>query len=421
MSAAAATRQASAARPWTHYVNDHFFDRTDLEPNLERLAFRLERLARDKPWCVTSNDELMTQLGCSKNTLAAILNRGESLGWFRRVLIPGRHGRATGRLGFVLFVRPTDRPVATPETFDQVVDRMHAANRGGSDRSRTLPFPAPIPQESGTAVPRNRAPVVPKNWEPSSYSKEVTRETTTTDAAGTSAEVHAFTGSLSSCLDPDLEETRPPIAEIPGEGTTRQTSAVDASTQSIGPSPAPIAMPAAPDAPCITAGLTAELELAAAGTIPGASREWLAALLRDCGAYGLELALLVVAWVKVQRPEKPRRYAEVALKGWLTKLRSGELTLEDVRAEVRGGSSSPGSARPFEAKVCLARMASMGWALVPEGADRVKWSEIPGRGAPLWRHIASDLRQQVAEHRAELKAYVLERAAERARTVAIRA
>ena len=32
---------------------------------------------------------------------------GEALGWFRRVLITGQNGHATGRLGIVLFVRPT--------------------------------------------------------------------------------------------------------------------------------------------------------------------------------------------------------------------------------------------------------------------------------------------------------------------------
>src|SRR5262249_9164854 len=118
-------------------------DRPDLEPNLERLAFRLERLARDKPWCLTSNDELMRQLGCTRNTLAALLNRGESRGWFRRALVPGRHGRATARLGSVLFVRPpAPRPPRRPP---------RAALTGAPPGGR--PPPAATPGAPGPAPP----------------------------------------------------------------------------------------------------------------------------------------------------------------------------------------------------------------------------------------------------------------------------
>ena len=72
--------------------------------------------------------------------------------------------------------------------------------------------------------------------------------------------------------------------------------------------------------------------------MPGVSREWVRSFLRDCGQYGLELALLVIAWVKARRPSKPARYARVSLAGWLIKLQAGELTVEDVRAEVHGRS-----------------------------------------------------------------------------------
>jgi hypothetical protein len=414
MSAATATRRASAPPGWRHYVNDYFFDRPDLEPNLERLALRLERLAREKPWCVTSNDELMRQLGCTKNTLAAILNRGESLGWFRRVLVPGSHGRATARLGIVLFVRPTDRPVATPQTFDQVVDLMRAETRRdpASTRTRTLPFPAPIRRESPTSVPKNWAPPVPKNWgasvpknwapSPCSKEGEVTRETTTTDEAGSS----------SSFFDPKPEpegngplgaavHTNPPAPQVP----------------TVGESIHPIVTPSALPIPTVATDLPAELVTAAAEAIPGASREWLSGLLRDCGGYGLDLALLVVAWVKIQRPAKPARYARVATSNWLTKLRAGELTLADVRAEVQGRSGPRASPRPFDPSICLARMESMGWTLRPQGPDQVMWTELPDRGPPAWKRLPSDLREEVNAHRAELKAYVLKRAAERGKAV----
>jgi hypothetical protein len=437
MSAATAPRQDSAPRGWIHHIPAAFFERHDLEPNLERLALRLEGLARDKPWCLTSNDQLTDLMGCSKNTLAATLIRGESLGWFRRVLIPGRHGRATGRLGIVLFVRPTDRPVATPETFDQVAELMRATIRRGSARSRTLPFPAPIPQESpthgpqelGTAVPKNWAPSVPKNWGLTPYSKEVTEKetgTTTTaiDTAEASAEIHLLPESSSSSFpdpEPETEWDEPPSAEVLGDAPTRQAPAADARTHLVTPPPAPIEPPPTPAVPPVAAELPAELIAAAAEAIPGASRECARGLLRGCGEYGLDLALLVMAWVKLKRPDKPARYARVALGGWLTKLRGGELTLEDVRAEVEGRTGPRASPRPFSPSICLARLKSHGWVLVPHGLDQVIAEEIPGAGAPLWRNLPSDLREQFAEHKAEVKTYVLSRESERGKTVALRA
>jgi hypothetical protein len=156
---------------------------------------------------------------------------------------------------------------------------------------------------------------------------------------------------------------------------------------------------------------------ATAAAIPGASRGWLAGLLHDCGAYGLDLALLVVAWVKIRRPEKPTRYAQVALAGWLNKLRSGAMTLEDVRSEVRGRPGAGGEPRRFDPAICLARLACDGWTIVADGPDRVRRMEIPGRDASFWRHVPSDLRQQIEEHKAELKAYVLNRAAGREKAV----
>ena len=441
MSAAAATCRTSAPRGWMNYIPASFFERNDLEPNLERLVLRLEGLARDKPWCVTSNDELMEQLRCSHNTLAVALRRGEELGWFRRVLTPGRHGRATGRLGIVLLIRPTDRPVATPETFDRVVEQIRAEIRRGSARSRpprTLPFPAPLPreaattgpQESGTAVPKNWAPTVPKNWVPPSCSKEevTERETRTTTTASHDAEAPTDTEALpesssSSILDrePEPEEIGTPGVELPGEVAAPRPAAAGASTHLTVTPPAPIEAAPAPVVRPVAAELPAELVTAVAEAIPGASRAWVSGLLSDCGEYGLDLALLVVAWVKIRRAEKPARYARVALSGWLNKLQSGVLTLEDVRAEVKGRPGSRGSPRPFDPSICLARLASLGWDLVPHGADQVIWAEIPDKGTPLWRTLPRELRQEVAEHEAELKAHVLKRAAERGKSVALRA
>jgi hypothetical protein len=135
---------------WKHYVNDDWFDRPELarDADLERLAFRLERSAKEKPYALASNEELMAALGISKNTLAALLTRYELAGWGRRVLIPAGQGQATGRLGFVLFVRPTNRPVATPASFEQVVKMMLADINRTKGRPRTVPFASPEPDRS---------------------------------------------------------------------------------------------------------------------------------------------------------------------------------------------------------------------------------------------------------------------------------
>jgi hypothetical protein len=173
--------------------------------------------------------------------------------------------------------------------------------------------------------------------------------------------------------------------------------------------------------PAPAAGLPAELVAAAAEAIPGASREWVGSLLRDCGGHGLDLALLVVAWVKLQRPAKPARYARVALSNWWTQLQSGAMTLEDVRAEVQGRSGSRASPRPFDPSVCLARLACEGWTIEPHGPDQVIRRELPDRPVVEWRRVPSDLRQQLEEHKVEVKAYVLNRASERGKAVALRA
>jgi len=242
--------------------------------------------------------------------------------------------------------------------------------------------------------------------------------------AESSPDIHALSESSSSSVldpEPEPEKTRPPDVEALGDDAAPQDPTADASTHLVVPPPAPIAPPSAPSVLPVAADLPAELVAAAAEAIPGASRAWVRSLLRDCGEYGLDLALLVVAWVKMRADKKPSRYARVSLSGWLNKLRAGELTLEDVRAEVHGRSSPRSSPRPFDPSVCLARLESHGWTIVAHGPDQVIRSEVPGRGSPLWRQVPADLRQEVEAHKAELKAYVLKRAAERGKAMALRA
>jgi hypothetical protein len=238
-------------RGWTHFVHDEFFDRLDLDPLLERLLLRFEGFARDRPWCNPTNDELMRVLGCSHNTLAALLTRGEAQGWFRRVLIPGRHGRATARLGFVLLRRPTGRPVATAETYDQVVARMTAELRRRNNHPSTIPFAAEAPrptvggtQPSGTAVPSHRVPAVPSHWVPPSNKEEITGEmtkTTTTgkDDAQAPNDIHTFPPSSSSFAPlpsgSRLKPVQSPATESVAPAAAPEILAIHAPTQPVKP------------------------------------------------------------------------------------------------------------------------------------------------------------------------------------------
>ena len=236
-------------RRWVHYVNDDFFDHPDLDPLLEKLLFRFERLARDKPWCDPTNDELMRELGCSHNTLAALLTRGEAQGWFRRVLTPGRHGRATARLGFVLLRRPTGRPVATAATYDQVVARMTAEIGRGNRHPRTIPFDAEAHRPTvggtqllGTAVPSHRVPAVPSHWVPPSNKEEITGGMTTMtgeDDARAINDIHAFAMSSSSFAplpsDSGFNPVQSPATESAVPVTAPEVPVNHASTQSVEP------------------------------------------------------------------------------------------------------------------------------------------------------------------------------------------
>jgi hypothetical protein len=250
---------AAQNRRWVHYVNDDFFDQPDLDSLLERLLFRLERFARDKPWCHTTNHELMRQLDCSKNTLADLLKRGEALGWFRRVLIPGRHGHPTARLGFVLFRRPTDRPVATDKTFDLVVALMTAEIRRTNPHPRTVPFGAEATertgggtQKLGTPVPKIWGAAVPKNWGPSYKEKdtgEETQKTTMTRSAGgaTPIGIHAPSESSSSSFAslPSNRQPEPTPPPATGSSASLPSPIIPAADASIQPIISPVG-PAVP-------------------------------------------------------------------------------------------------------------------------------------------------------------------------------
>jgi hypothetical protein len=437
--APAATRQAPGSRPWSAWIPR---DRVDARDNQafaaasdrqRVLLLTLEFLWKSRPYAFASNDELAAATGWDGRKVQRVLEQLEHDGFIHRELITGRTDRVsgrssvTGRVAIIALARLTDQPVATE---GQDLDQVIAAIRRDLDRRQppTVPFDRPM----GARQTCHRLHDIPGDGCTTNLSSPlldgIGREentTTTTGACAGPPDVQECRRSSSSSLvldpGPEPEEAGPPSVEGPGEITAVRDTAADASIHLTTTPPAPVATPPAPVVLPVAAEPPAELVAAAAAAIPEASQQWVRSFLRDCGEYGLDLALLVVAWVRIQRAEKPSRYARVALSGWLNQLRAGEKTLEDVQAEVRGRAGTRGSPRRFEASVCLARMACEGWELVPLGPDLVKWSEIVGRPSAEWRHVPSDLREEIEAHKAELKAYVLSRAAERGKTVALRA
>ena len=424
---AAASRQASATRTWAAWIPR---DRIDARHNRSLAAatdrqrvllLALEFLWKSRPYAFTSNDELAAFTDWDLRKVQRTLEELEHDGFIHRELIAGRTDRVsgrpsvTGRVAIIALARLSDQPVATRgKDLDQVLADIRL------DRQRRQPPTVPFDRAMGARqichrVHDNFGEGCTTNLSSPLCMENERQENTTTNSDG------GPSSSSILLLEPEPEGTWNSAAEVSGNVIAPEIPAADASTHLVVPSPAPIEPPPAPAVPVVAAEVPAELVTAAAEAIPDASREWVRSLLRDCGEYGLNLALLVVAWVKIQRAEKPTRYARVALGGWLNQLRSGELTLEDVRGEVHGRSGPRAASRPFDPAACLARMACSGWELVGVGPDRVKWSEKPGWSACLWKQVPSDLRQQVEEHKAELKAYVLKRASERGKAVAIRA
>jgi hypothetical protein len=426
---AAASRQASGSRPWSAWIpRDRFHARHNpsfahASDRQRVLLLALEFFWKSKPYACPSNPDLADFTGWDERKVQRTLEELQRDRFIHRELITGRTDRVTGRrsitgrVAIIALARLSDQPVATPgRDLDQVLDDI----RRELDRRQppTVPFDRPLGARhfchpvhdiSGAGCTSNLSSAL---IEKKTGIQEQT--TTTREDAGRSS------SSLSLLSEPEPERDSHPSTELPGEVHAPQPPPPGAATEPVSPSPAPVAEPTAPAAPPV-ADLPAELVAAAAAALPGASREWARGLLRDCGEYGLSLALLVLAWVKARGPEKPTRYAHVSLSNWLTRLRAGSLTLEDVRAEVYGRTGPRASPRPFDPSICLARLACEGWTIEPHGPDQVIRRELPDRPAVEWRRVPSDLRQQLEEHKAELKAYVLKRASERGKAVALRA
>ena len=150
------------------------------------------------------------------------------------------------RIGFIWLRRPTDRPVATPDTWAQAQAQLEAAVAGRRDRARTLPMPSEDPctyrRSAGapTADLRVHLPQfcggsegAPLEEPQRGLNSENTEKTTTTRAESSSFS----TSSPTQTQDPEP----PDRAEPTGPVASPPVPAADASTHVPGEDPAAVA------------------------------------------------------------------------------------------------------------------------------------------------------------------------------------
>jgi hypothetical protein len=383
---------------WKHYVNDDWFDRPELarDPDLERLAFRLERSAKDKPYALAGNDDLMLALGISRNTLAALLNRYELAGWGRRVLIPGSQGQATGRLGFVLFVRPTNRPVATPASFDQIVKMMHADINRTKGRPRTVPFAPPEPDRPPN--PGDRGPQIlgtegPQILGTVLYSKEegVTAQKTTTTGESSSS----FLTPSNQTQDPEQPDRTESLGPVASEPSLADTSIhVEAG-----------APPSVPELP-------AELAVHQALLI--------AIIARFAAGFGKPIdqarTILIGLWGEFRTKAKGRGFAFDV--HWLgealdetEKAKASRKIKESPWVYFRGvlekyaeqGGPLRGDPTEHQARATLEELASRGWTIVLKSDGTAARGKIRAE-ACRWEDLPESLRRRIKEQEGPIRA-----------------
>ena len=378
---------------WKHYVNDDWFDRPDLarDADLERLAFRLERFAKEKPYALASNEDLMLALGISKNTLAALLTRYELAGWGRRVLIPGAHGHATGRLGFVLFVRPTNRPVATPASFDHIVKIMHADINRTKSRPPTVPFASPQPDRSpisGHQAPQFLGTDAPQILGTALCSKEeeVTAQKTTTTGEASSL----FLTPSNQTQDPERPDRAASLGPVASEPTPIDTSThVEA------------------EAPPLVPELPVELAVHQALLI--------AIIARFAALFGKPLdqarAILIGQWGEFRTKAQSRGFTFDVR--WL-----GEALDETEKAKAgrkikstpwvyfrgilekyahQGGPVRDGPTE-HQARATLEELASLGWTIMVKSDGTAAWGKLGAEACPL-EELPESLSRRIKEQK----------------------
>jgi hypothetical protein len=302
-------------------------------------------------WGVVHNGDLRDTLGCSDDTIGRRFAEAEAGGFLRRVPILSATGRVVGRVGFVWLRRPTDGPVATTAAEIAAAEAgLRAALEGRKGQPRTIPYPtgrpgtyrktadAPtaklrmhLPQNCGRCAP---APLMDPTCVGETQGIKPTTTTEVTTGSGAPPVIHAIEESSSSSSISIARKT--PERDPEGPAT-------------------------APASPPVEALLPAELVAAVDEAIPGTGREWIRNLLVECGRYGVELALLLIARLKLRLRRRgspvhdPRAYVMgtllgkglMGLDGLRWKLDNEKTTLKEFRDEVHGEAgprASPGLA-----------------------------------------------------------------------------
>jgi hypothetical protein len=131
------------------------FIRSHIEPKLAWFLIQLEDRAMERTqgfhlWGIVYDADL-NDLG-SHDTIRRLWLKAEQGGYLQRVHIKDASGHVTGRIGFVWYCRPSDHPVATPETFHQAAADLRAAVEGRKRRPWTVPI-----RPAETETPRSFA------------------------------------------------------------------------------------------------------------------------------------------------------------------------------------------------------------------------------------------------------------------------
>jgi hypothetical protein len=417
-SATLAQRRGPLATPggWTHYIPASRIDARD-NPTWGRISdperilwLTLESVWKAEPRAFPTNDELAAMTGWDVRKVRRTLGRLEANQCIHRPLTPGRvdkvSGResVTGRLGIVALVRLSDRDVATPET----LDRVDATMRRELERRRSaVPFLVTDPG-IGAGQDWHRLQVKSDRSCRSNLPPPLKRRgndgktTTTTDAWGELP----LSGDLIACIPESSSSVSIPRKPEPEKPPTHAAD---------GSGDVPVSGSPAAAAPVDDAGMV-KLVAEAAAIVPEATRQWvLLELLSACGRYGVDLALLVLAWLKVRlehrdserRPNDRQTWALGTARRMCQELAGGIVTFGTIEAKIRDSSRGPRAAR-FDPGAYLARLRAEGWALVRDGPGSVKPVKVRD-SAPDWECISlRGLRELARAHREELIAHVLD-------------
>jgi hypothetical protein len=206
------------------------FIRSEIDPKLAWFLIVLEDQAMDRtrgfddPWGIVYDADLAS-FG-SEDTIRRLWLKAEEGGYLRRVQIKDASGHVTGRVGFIWLCRPSDHPVATPDTLDQAAADLRAAATGRKDRARTVPMHQKVAQTPRSfaggrpAVLRGDAPQFCGGTDAPPYlnrardgSQTDTEETTTTRAGESSS----FFDPSTQNQEPERPSTPEPLGPVPSD------------------------------------------------------------------------------------------------------------------------------------------------------------------------------------------------------------